>query len=219
MRNRWFERNPAQFARLKVEVEAMYPNLHMSIRSQAVVIAGSFPIDYDGSEADRYIIEVQLPDNYPLGIPIVREVGGRIPQTAERHIKQDGVACLFVDEEWLISNPNGSELLDFLRGPVRNFFIGQSLVEAGHRWPFGERSHGAKGILECYANLTQASNLQVAQKYLEMLNQKKVKGHWPCPCRSGKKLRDCHYHLVLRLKQRIPRSTLQRSWEHVQHSN
>ena len=54
-----------------------------------------------------------------------------------------GEACPIVPEEWLVG-PGRDSIAKFLNGPVRNFFIGQILVENGHPWPFGERQHGVR---------------------------------------------------------------------------
>jgi hypothetical protein len=46
-----------------------------------------------------------------------------------------------VPEEWLLARDQTFRA--FLDGPMRNFFLGQILVEAGKPWPFGERPHSA----------------------------------------------------------------------------
>jgi hypothetical protein len=48
--------------------------------------------------------------------------------------------------------------------------------------------------------------------YLDYLAAKKVKGHWPCPCRSGKKLRDCHSYQIKELRNNISRKDAERSF-------
>jgi len=216
MKKGWFEENPALFAKIQTETRSVYPHLHFCIRDKVVYVTGSFPVRQDGREIDRYQVEIQLPPNFPSGIPRVRETGMRIPRIADRHMYADGTACLFVEEEWIMANPEGTDWFVFLNGPVRNFFIGQCLVEAGAGWPFGQRSHGSKGILECYAELTCANDLRTAYNYLEMLGKKKLKGHWPCPCGSRMKIRDCHRQVIWSLRQRIPHQVFQNSWKHVQ---
>lgn len=216
MKKLWFEENPSLLSAMQAATKSVYPHLHFSIRGQGVYVTGSFPVRQDDAEIDRFQIEIQLPANFPGGIPRVRETGRRIPRIADRHMYPDGTACLFVDEDWIMANPEGTDWLTFLNGPVLNFFIGQCLVEAGAGWPFGERSHGARGILECYAGLTGANDLRIAYHYLQTLSPKKVKGHWPCPCGSGIKIRDCHKQMIWDLKKKIPYQVFQHSWKHVQ---
>ena len=59
---------------------------------------------------------------------------------------------LLPDERWRVWPP-GTSLLTFLTGPVRSFFLAQSIVEEGEPWPFGQWAHGAKGVLQYYREL------------------------------------------------------------------
>jgi hypothetical protein len=212
----WQERDPALYAKTRSEVESQYPTLRFESRNRIIFCSGSFPVGDAKSVIDRFLIEIELPPNFPRQLPIVKEVGRRIPIIADRHMRLDGSACLFVEEDWWLSHPDGYSLLEFLDGPVRAFFVGQSMFDLGMEWPFGERSHGIEGILECYAELTGAPNLVVAEDYLRLLAQEKFKGHHECPCGSGKKLRQCHQQMLLALRSRIPWKVSQRSCQHIQ---
>lgn len=191
----------------RAEVEGAYPDLHFHIvENGSIKIRGTFRIVYEGEVLDRYAIEIEVPPSYPRSIPIVRETGGRIPHASNFHVNPtDGTCCVILpDERWKVW-PVGSGLLAFLNGPVRNFFLGQSLVELGEPWPFGQWSHGADGIRDYYTELLGTSDLRVIVKYLECLSAKKLKGHWPCPCGNGKRLGDCHLQLIRGLVAKIPR--------------
>jgi hypothetical protein len=96
-----------------------------------------------------------------------------------------------------------STLTGFLEGPVRNYFIGQSLVARGDPWPFGEHGHSIKGILDFYAILLGTKDILTIQRYLNCLRNRPIKAHQPCPCGSGKRLRDCHCSQVDELSKRI----------------
>ena len=112
----WHRANPALFEKEKAEVEAAYPNLHCHIASEVVFVRGTFPIVFNEGVLDRYLIEIELPREYPKSIPIIRETGGRIPRTVDRHMNPaDGTACVLLpDERWRVW-PHGSTLLRFLR--------------------------------------------------------------------------------------------------------
>src|SRR5713226_5967028 len=103
MRKPWYKSNPELFAKTKQEVETNYPELRVVVENDAVFLRGSFKIEEDGETLDRYLIEIQFPDDYPDSIPILREVGGRIPWTRDRHVNNNpaGEACVIVPEEWL----------------------------------------------------------------------------------------------------------------------
>ncbi len=208
----WHKADPAQYAKERAEVEGTYPNLHFYEDGEVVWIKGSFPVIFDGQELDRYLLEIKLERDYPRSLPVVWETGGRIPRVADFHVNpQDSTSCVLLpDERWRVW-PLGSTLLQFLNGPVRDFFLGQSLVQLGEPWPFGHWGHGGKGIREYYAEVLGTDDVRVILGFLDLLTKKKVKGHWPCPCRSGRKLRECHRNVVQDLATKIPRNVASNS--------
>jgi hypothetical protein len=211
----WHRNNPARFSKERSEVEAEYPELHFRIASEIVLVRGTFPVRFEGQVLDRYSVEVALGRDHPKSLPVVREVGGRIPWVADRHVNTNGTACVLLpDERWKVW-PDGSTILEFLNGPLRNFFLGQGLVEQGKPWPFGQWGHGVNGIREYYGELLRTNDVQVIRGYLECVAAKKIKGHWPCPCGSGKRLRDCHVETVRDLQQKIARRDAVNSLEYL----
>lgn len=210
----WHKADPALLAKMIAEVQLVYPHLHFYSHADRVVVRGTFPILDSGNELDRYSVDIVLPADYPKSIPIVREVGGRIPHSADFHIiAKTGEACLFVpDERWRVYPP-GASFLDFLNGPVRNFFLGQTVFRATGEWPFGQRPHGPDGIREFYADLLGTKDAAVLLSYVEYLSRPTLKGHWPCPCQSGKRLRDCHRDQINDLTAKIPREVARKSWD------
>src|ERR1700674_262907 len=202
----WHRDDSALYEKEKSEVESHYPDLHFVIAGDFVRVCGTFPVLSEGQVLDRYSVELQLARDHPKSLPIVREVGGRIPQYADRHINgHDGAACVLLpDERWRVWPP-GSSLLKFLTGPVHTFFLAQSLVELGDPWPFEKLKHGAEGVVQYYRELLETSDLRVISTFLEYLAAKKIKGHWPCPCRKGGLLRHCHFNLVIDLREKISR--------------
>lgn len=208
----WQHNDPALYEKEKEEVEAHFPELHFVVENDVVFVRGIFPVMFEGQELDRYSVELQLARNHPAGLPLVRETDGRIPRNIDRHIlAPDGTACVLLpDERWRLW-PVGSPLLKYLLGPLHSFFLAQTTVEEGQPWPFGQWAHGAKGIFQFYGELLDTSDLRVMTTYLDYLAAKKVKGHWPCPCRNGRKLRDCHFDKVRDLREKISRKTAERS--------
>jgi hypothetical protein len=199
---------------MKAEVQVVYPNLHFYIHGERVLVRGTFPIIHEGEELDRYALEIILPADYPDRLPLVLEVGGRVPRDADHHVNgETGEACLFVpDERWRICPP-GMSLLEFLNGPVKNFFVGQSLFRLTGEWPFGQRPHGAAGIREYYSELLGTDDSTVILAYLECLSRTVLKGHVPCPCGARRRLRNCHRAEIEALRAKIPPPVALRSWE------
>lgn len=200
----WHLRDPNRFATERAEVENAYPELHFYIEGDQIKMIGTLPIK-DGSEVfDRFSILIILPTDFPRSLPNVYEIGGRIPRTADRHVNSgSGEACVLLPEErWRVWS-RGSSLLAYFNGPLRNYFLGQAMVELGEPWPFGERSHGIRGLRDYYNETLGTDDPRIILKYLHCLSAKKPKGHWDCPCGSGKRLRACHMPLVLNLRNNI----------------
>jgi len=200
----------------KTELRRAYPSLHFFPDNNQVTLRGGFPVTLNDLVLDRYQLEIIVPAAYPTSIPEVREIGGRIPRIADRHIGPDsGNACLFVEEETSVYFPPGSTLLQFLQGPVNCFFVGQLYFEEFGTWPFSERSHGWKGIVEFYSEKLGTSNIKTILAYVDCLRQPAVKGHWDCPCGSGKRLRNCHFEQIIKLRSMIPNDIAERSYDRI----
>jgi hypothetical protein len=209
MRSAWHIANPGLLQQLEAGLGRKYPTLHIVVEEDVVFVRGSFPVVDDGRVLDRYQVELELPRDYPDAIPILREVGGRIAWAPSCHVNENGVACPFLpDERWRVY-PRGSTLIDYLDGPMRSFFLGQSLVQIGQPWPFGERPHGASGALEYYVELLGTRDPRTILAYLSYLGKDSLKGHWDCPCGSGRRLRDCHFKKLIELRGKIPRTLAQ----------
>lgn len=216
MSHAWHRESRELFEKEKAEIEVRFPQLHFHVISDVVFLRGSYPVVHESEELDRFSIEIELAKNHPESLPIVREVGGRIPHHADRHVNAvDGTACVLLpDERWWLW-PKGSSLCTYLEGPLRNYFLGQIAVELGHPWPFGEWGHGTSGIIQYYTQLLGSGDPHVITEFLECLRAKKIKGHWRCPCGSGRRLRDCHQDFVRDLREKIPRRTAEESFDRL----
>jgi hypothetical protein len=185
------------------DLGAVYPDLVVTVENDQVIVAGPFPLMDGPVELDRYHISVELPLDFPDGVPILREVGGRIPPDPDHHVNPDGTACLFVSGERWLHWPRGSSFSQFLEGPVRSHLIGQALTELGQQWPYGERTHGARGVLEAYGDMLGEEDQDTIARYVRVLARTKLRRHRNCPCGSGRPLRDCHLTQVLILRKDI----------------
>lgn len=185
------------------ELTAEYPDLVVEARGRAVRVKGVLRLVEGQREIDRYQIEVVVSYHYPYNMPDVYETAGRIPRNADHHMYSDGRACLFaLGEQWR-HWPRGSNFRDFLNGPVRSFFIGQALFERTGEWPFGQRSHGALGIMEAYQELIGSRDIPTTLRYLEVLARPKLRPHSPCPCGNGKAINACHMQRLADLRRKV----------------
>jgi hypothetical protein len=200
----WHEADPWRLEELRGELVARYPTLGAVIEGDRVVIRGTFPVVAEREVLDRYEIEVHLGRDDPHAWPDVREIGGRIPRVADRHVfPRSGNACLCLPEDRAAAWPPGSSILDFLAGPLRNYLLAQTSFEREGTWPFGERAHDADGVLEFYAEQLGSEDLRQGRRLLLLLTREEIKGHWPCPCGSGEPMRRCHLETVRDVRRRV----------------
>jgi hypothetical protein len=202
-RKPWFVQKPAALAEIR-QVLSAYPDLRLIQTEDRVLIRGTFPVEFENAVLDRFQIEIFFPNKYPEEMPIVREVGGRIPWTLDSHVyPKSGFACLQVPDEWLL-NPNQT-FRNFVETSLRNYYLGQSLVAVGKEWPFGERAHGLEGLFESYSEILGENDPEKVTRYLMCLTSETIRGHWRCPCGSGRQVRHCCRQKLVELRERIPR--------------
>ena len=194
---------------VRKSLDGDFGNLHLFVVDGMAEVRGAFPVmGADGQILDRYSIRIRLPDQYPEKLPSVEEVGGRIPRTADRHVFTDsGACCVLLEEARWEAFPVGASFRTFLEGPVQSYLLGQSLVERGEEWPFGEWSHGALGVAEYYAEILETTDLAT----MGLLALSEAKGHHECFCGSRQRLRRCCGDLLAKWRGRIPAATARRS--------
>jgi hypothetical protein len=215
MKKRWFEVKTELLDEIRNAVERDQPDLRVIVTDEGrVLLRGSFAVRDATAVLDRYQIEIRFPEDYPDSLPVLEEIGDRIPKTADRHTNVDGAACLLVPEEWFVISPDRS-FAAFLGGPVKNFFLGQILVQGGQPWPFGERPHGYEGILECYLEILGIQDANQVRPYLDCLRKERLRGHWDCPCGSSKRLRYCHLDQFRQLQKRLPHRIAQQAYDRL----
>lgn len=101
----------------------------------------------------------------------------------------------------------GAPFSEYLAGPLRNFFLGQSLVEQGKPWPYGAWAHGLEGKREYYRERFGATSDAAIRRYLEVLGWPNQKGRVNCPCGSRRRLSKCCRAKVDELRKTISRQT------------
>lgn len=199
----WHKNQLDAFDQFKRDLQKKYPDLCVQKIGDFAQIQGGFPVVQDGLEIDRFQIRVIIPPGFPKCVPAIFELGGRVPQNNPAwHTYDNGGLCLMVPEEWLI-NPQHDSLMAFLDGPVRNYFIAHALAEGGMGRPMGERPHFGAGLWEAYGEMVGSKDHATIQGYLECLAGERLRGHWVCPCGSGKKLRNCHMPYLFQLRKQI----------------
>ncbi|MFK4304703.1 hypothetical protein ABH892_004870 [Paenibacillus sp. RC254] len=158
---------------------------------------------------DSYSLSILVPNRFPFHIPIVEEVGGKIPRDHNYHINPDNTLCL------------GSplQLLKKLnKNPTINVFAEECLVpylyavsfklQNGGSFIFGELAHGQKGIIDDYTQLLGLGTWEQVVYALRLLGvNKRLANKQPCPCKCGKRLGACNFRKVLNQYRQIAPSS------------
>lgn len=201
MTTTWFERDPAALGVLEATLRARYPTLHALVTEGTVTVQGTYPVVHEGHVIDRYSLSIVLPADYPLSLPTVFETAGRIPREEDRHVfPKTGALCIGVPVALWIALGGNFTIDRVLDVPVRNYLIGNCMVEAGDTWPYGECSHGASGVLEFFAETIGTDDPMKVAELIDALIKGKQRGHWQCPCGSGAIIRNCHREAIEQLR-------------------
>ncbi len=215
----WFETNPHLLQNIKKQLRKYYPTLHVVIDKNKVFMRGGLFITVPKTqkEIDRFGIEIELPDDYPSSVPLIREIENRIPKIMDRHFLSNGVACLFFrDEQYKFYNKNTS-IVEFIQISVYNFFLSQSYFEMTGKWLFGEWSHGKPAVWEYYAEELGTDDIDTIGRFLCFLSADKLDVKQECYCGNRKLLVNCHISKVAQMRKVVPlhkaRASLKDMWE------
>lgn len=185
------------------------PDLEFSETEQYLRASGPFHIyeTVDGSNVlDSFDVVFGFERNFPENEPYVAETGKRLPRDVDRHVYPWGQCCTCVWPQWR-GTVDDVTVKAFVNGPVRDFFLSQLYFEQHKSWPFGEWAHGKSGLMQAAKSLLGLEDQHLSdyqlRAYMSAATAKTVKGHWACPCGSGKRLRDCHRAQVEALNEQV----------------
>lgn len=218
MSKKWWRKSRAQVLdEIRSELATSYPSLHLFEESgRDPEVRGTFEVKGEGGRVlDTFLVRIQIPQNYPRDLPVVWEIGGRIPCLRDRHIESDGKACVLLPDDRWRTFPVGAAFSVYLGGPLRSFFLSQTAFELTGEWPFGEWGHGGLGIVQFYQAALGTQDLLTIALFLESLGKGAFEPFRPCPCGSDKRLGACCRKKWLDLRQKVDPQTARRSLGHL----
>lgn len=199
----WFRKNEQFYSGEAHSVREHFPKLIFYTRGEDIlVLRGDIEIKDGVDVLDIYQIEVIFPKSYPRDIPILIEIGGRIPRNADRHINdKNGICCigprLEQRQKWLKDPRICVYITDF----VIPFLANQSYYERMGDWKNGQYDHRAKGILTYYAEAFSITDRGLLELILgQLASNQRCGRNDPCICGSGKKAKKCHLDVFDRLR-------------------
>ena len=143
---------------------------------------------------DVFHLRIDVPLAFPDVVPIVAEIGGRIPRDDEAaHLYDDGSFCLGAPLRLLlIAKDDPSVLAFFDRCIVPALYNAAYRERHGGRLPLGELAHGSGGELDDYVELFGVQTYGQALDALRLAGTKRRDANKrPCPCGCGRRLGVC----------------------------
>lgn len=179
-----------------------YPSLSLVSDKGGYTLTGILTLDKSYNDIpvyEDYHIRIFVPEDFPLHIPAVFDTNNDVPSDF-MHFLDDGSFCLGAHcdlRSFLEEKPSLTAFIDEL---LMSYLYSVSYYKLYGLMPFGERSHGVKGMLEAYQEryATGENNQLLAHLLCMVVGAIPYRGHHLCPCGSGKKLRNCHGPKVLR---------------------
>lgn len=175
----------------------------MSLKPSAggmVVLEGDFRFSavYEGlpQVEDRYILRIVVLEKFPNALPVISEIGNRIPKLLDFHVSGDGTLCLGSTLSLMVRLQEQPTLEGFVARCVVPYLYAMSLkLDYRIDFVFGELEHGTKGLVDDYRTLfglQEEAQLFPALRCL--LLKKRIANKRPCPCGCGKRLGKCRFN-------------------------
>jgi hypothetical protein len=201
----WWQEKPELYKEVLLEISENFPKLVTGIENNRVVISGTWSVFGKEKHIIDYDIKIELPDDYPVNLPRVWETSNQLPKIPDRHFNsKDADACLCSRPERWEKWPPGSSISAFLDGLVKEFFFSQAYYDIEKRWPFGQWSHEALGIVEYFAKKLSCTDLVKLKRMLELALLPKLFRQWECPCGSKDRVTKCHGPLIRAITATLP---------------
>lgn len=169
------------------------PLLEIQYNDEQTVISGIYQINalvFNKLYLENFEIKITVTGKYPHDIPQIYVLGNRLDKCEHRQL--DGELCLEAESNLKIFLRKNPTLKEFLVEFLTPFLVGFLYYEEYGEYLFGERQHGNAGIIEMYQERFETKNINTILRLLEIIAQKKYRGHMLCPCNSKKRIRKCH---------------------------
>lgn len=172
-----------------------------SVKDQKNLIGKYQVIDNLGVLQEEYDILISVPQYYPLGFPTLTEISKKIPREDDRHIDENGVACVEIHQKILLISRKGISLCDFIEKYVHRYFCWQLRYEAGDLENLEQWSHNDAGTVEFYTEAFKINNLETIKKILLALVENNLPNSYDaCICGSNLKYKFCHEQPINNIK-------------------
>jgi hypothetical protein len=189
-----------------VEFRKKYPELNQERSNGSLILSGRVRFDLVDPDTgkppikDEYNIEITIPSDFPITIPSVRELDGKINRSYE-HISQKGVLCLGIPTELRLILKKYPTVEGFIDNIIKPNLFAYSFYRKYRVMPWGERPAGPNAFFLYYAELFQTLNIETLISLIQIVIKGDYRGNSYCPCGGSKTLNECHGESVYNLWQ------------------
>lgn len=171
-----------------------YPKLHISEPNETqILLDGSIEVYRSACNftlQKEYLVKIIVPIGSEK-LPSIIDKGKLISQDYP-HRYVDGSLCLETDTAIRMRFVDGIDLVSWMDEFVEPYFFSYEYYTRYGEFPFGERPHNLEGIFHTYQEIFHADNYKETGSLICYAATETYRGHLPCPCGCGKKLRSCH---------------------------
>lgn len=163
---------------------------------------------------DSFGVRIQVPNSYPIDLPLVYPIDNRIP--SKFHRLACGAFCLGSPTRQKLALSKSANLVHFIDLFVIPYLYSFAIVEKGLEFPFGELAHGRRGLIDDFKSLFSTDSDKVAKEFVYLTSRPKRKANCrPCPCDSGLRLGKCkiHHSLVTSYRKSLGRLWFQDQYQ------
>ena len=146
-----------------------------------------------------YNVKIDFPREFPQKLPKVFVQKGEISNKFG-HVNYDKSLCLGTDVDLRIRLLNSEPIGTFFKIVIAYLAEYQYWSEY-HLYAIEPRSHYNNGVIETYQEMMGIKNLKSISDLLQSIPVRNVDRNKLCPCRSGLKMKNCHYQLLVILSK------------------
>lgn len=148
---------------------------------------------------DEYSIHIEIPKDFPIHLPIVKEIGGKIPANFDNHINPDGSICLGSPINLMKKIYSNLTLNTFAKKCITPYLYAMSYKSKyGGDLIFGELSHGVMGLFEDYKEIFNVKSEEAVFRTLDILASKEREANKKiCPCGCNRRSGKCNFRKSL----------------------
>jgi len=149
---------------------------------------------------DTYSLQISIPREFPQRVPMVSEIGGRIPRVNDFHVNGNGTLCLGSRIRLMARLQAEPTVQGFSKTCIVPYLYAMSLkLMHDQDFIFGELRHGVHGELDDYKELLGLKrNEQVVPALLCLLKKKRIANKMSCPCGCRRRLGKCDFNASVR---------------------